>query len=207
MVFMLGPRRGTYLDIMEELKHGEAPISSEQVQLLENFDLIYRSLCTMLFNYVPTSGHPGGSISAGRFVAGLLLGAMDYDISRPDREDADLISFAAGHKALGLYSLWAIRNEALRIAAPELLPKEERLQIRLEDLLGFRRNPITKTPLLKKLRAKTLDGHPTPAIPFVRLATGASGVGLGSSIGLALGAMDYYGAIHRGSILSRARAG
>ena len=193
MVFMLGPRRGTYLDIMEELKHGEAPISSEQVQLLENFDLIYRSLCTMLFNYVPASGHPGGSISAGRFVAGLLLGAMDYDISRPDREDADLISFAAGHKALGLYSLWAIRNEALRIAAPELLPKEERLQIRLEDLLGFRRNPITKTPLLKKLRAKTLDGHPTPATPFVRLATGASGVGLGSSIGLALGAMDYYG--------------
>ena len=61
MVFMLGPRRGTYLDIMEELKHGEAPISSEQVQLLENFDLIYRSLCTMLFNYVPASGHPGGS--------------------------------------------------------------------------------------------------------------------------------------------------
>jgi transketolase len=118
MVFMLGPRRGTYLDIMEELKHGEAPISSEQVQLLENFDLIYRSLCTMLFNYVPASGHPGGSISAGRFVASLLFGAMDYDISRPDREDADLISFAAGHKALGLYSLWAIRNEALRNSCP-----------------------------------------------------------------------------------------
>ena len=193
MAFILGPRRGTYVDITEELKHGEAPVSSDQVQLLENFDLIYRSLCTMLFNYVPASGHPGGSISAGRFAAGLLLGVMDYDISRPDREDADVISFAAGHKALGLYSLWAIRNEALRVAAPELLPKEERLQIRLEDLLGFRRNPITKTPILKKLRAKPLDGHPTPAIPFVRLSTGASGVGLGSSIGLALGAMDYYG--------------
>ncbi len=87
-----------------------------------------------------------------------------------------------------------MRNEALRIAAPKLLPTEERLQLRLEDLLGFRRNPITKTPLLKKFNAKVLDGHPTPATPFVRLATGASGVGMGSSIGLALGALDYYGA-------------
>ncbi len=193
MGFKLGPRRGTYLDITEGLKGGKPPVFLDQIELLESFDLIYRSLCTMLFNYVPVSGHPGGSISAGRLVAGLLLEGMDYDISRPDREDADVISFAAGHKALGLYSLLAMLNEALRIGAPDLLPKEERLQIRLEDLLGFRRNPITKTPLLKKLGAKTLDGHPTPATPFVRLATGASGVGLGSSIGLALGAADFYG--------------
>ena len=193
MALTLGPRRGMYLDVTDELKGGKPPVSANRVKLLEDFDLIYRTLCTLLFNYVPASGHPGGSISAGRFVAGLLLGSMDYDISRPEREDADVISFAAGHKALGLYSLWAMRNEALRIAAPELLPGDERLQIRLEDLLGFRRNPITKTPLLKKLNAKVLDGHPTPATPFVRLATGASGVGLGSSIGLALGALDYYG--------------
>ena len=32
---------------------------------------------------------------------------------------------------------------------------------------------------------KALDGHPTPATPFVRLSTGASGVGLPASIGLA----------------------
>jgi transketolase len=193
MSFVLGARRGIYVDVAEELKKREAPVSLIRTQLLNDFDLIYRSLCVMLFNYVPTSGHPGGSISAGRFVANLLIEALDYDMSRPDREDADIISFAAGHKAMGLYSLWAMRNEALRIAAPELLPKEERLQLRLEDLLGFRRNPATKTPLLKKLRAKVLDGHPTPATPFVRLATGASGVGIGSSIGLALAAMDYYG--------------
>ena len=43
-------------------------------------------------------------------------------------------------------------------------------------------------------RARALDGHPTPATPFVRLATGASGVGLASSIGLAVAARDYYGA-------------
>jgi len=193
MAFTLGSRRGTYCDVTDELKSGKPPVSANQIKLLEEFDLIYRTLCTLLFNYVPASGHPGGSISAGRFLAGLLLGSLDYDISRPEREDADVISFAAGHKTMGLYSLWAMRNEALRIAAPKLLPREERLQIRLEDLLGFRRNPITKTPLLKKLGAKVLDGHPTPATPFVRLATGASGVGIGSSIGLALGALDTYG--------------
>jgi transketolase len=193
MAFTLGERRGTYCDVTDELKRGNPPVSAKQIKLLEEFDLIYRTLCTLLFNYVPASGHPGGSISAGRFLAGLLLGSLDYDISRPEREDADVISFAAGHKTMGLYSLWAIRSEALRIAAPKLLPREERLQIRLEDLLGFRRNPIAKTPLLKKLNAKVLDGHPTPATPFVRLSTGASGVGIGSSIGLALGALDYYG--------------
>jgi transketolase len=88
--------------------------------------------------------------------------------------------------------LWALRNEIVRIGAPNLLPKEERYQLRLEDLLGFRRNPITKTPLFKKLHAKPLDGHPTPATPFIRISTGASGVGVGASLGLALGAMDFY---------------
>jgi transketolase len=147
----------------------------------------------VLFNYVPTSGHPGGSISSGRFVSGLLFDAMAYDISDPDRNDADLISYAAGHKALGIYAMWALRNEVMRIESPDLLPSDERLQLRLEDLLGFRRNPITKTPLFKRFNAKPLDGHPTPATPFVRLSTGASGVGMGTSLGLAFGARDYYG--------------
>ncbi|MHB8909417.1 MAG: transketolase family protein [Syntrophales bacterium] len=194
MAFTLGSRRGIYVDITDELKRGEPPVSAKRVKLLEEFDLFYRTLCTLLFNYVPVSGHPGGSISAGRFLATLLLDSMDYDISRPERDDADIISFAAGHKTMGLYSLWAMRNEALRIAAPKQLPAEERFQLRLEDLLGFRRNPIARTPLIRKFNARTLDGHPTPATPFVRLSTGASGVGMGSSIGLALGAIDYYGA-------------
>ena len=65
--------------------------------------------------------------------------------------------------------------------------------MRLEDLLGFRRNPLTATPLFKKYGAKALDGHPTPVTPFIRLSTGASGVGVGSSLGLAWGTMDYFG--------------
>src|SRR5512136_3063420 len=192
MGFELKSRRAIYVDIAEEIKKGDPPVSSDQVQYLETFDLIYRSLCALLYNYVPLSGHPGGSISSGRFVTHILFSTMDYDFSDPDRDDADIISYAAGHKALGLYSLWALRNEIVRLGAPSLLPSDKRYQVRLEDLLGFRRNPITKTPLFKKLNVKALDGHPTPATPFVRLSTGASGVGDASSIGLAFGAMDYY---------------
>jgi transketolase len=192
MTFQFGPRRATYIDISQVLKEKGSSFSAEPIKHFENFDLIYRSLCALLFNYVPASGHPGGSISSGRLAASLLFESMDYDVSKPDRWDADLISYAAGHKALGIYAMWALRNEIMRICAPNLLPADERLQLRLEDLLGFRRNPITKTPLFVKFRSKPLDGHPTPATPFIRLSTGASGVGLASSLGLAYGAKDYF---------------
>jgi transketolase len=193
MAFTLGPRRAVYVDISEELRNGEEPLSTDDVSVFERFDLTYRTLCAVLYNYVPISGHPGGSISSGRFVSSILYDAMDYDFSDPDRQDADVISYAAGHKALGLYAMWALRNEVVRISAPQLLPEDVHLQLRLEDLLGFRRNPTTDTPLFKRFGAKPLDGHPTPATPFLRLSTGASGVGVASSLGLAFGARDYYG--------------
>ena len=194
MTMKFGPRRGTYVDISQELKGGKKPFSEADLRRFESLDLLYRSLCALLFNYVPLSGHPGGSISSGRLMATLLFDTLNYDLADPNRPDADLISFAAGHKAMGLYAMWALRNEIVRIGAPDLLPRNEVLQLRLEDLLGFRRNPVTKTPLFLKFRVKPLDGHPTPATPFVRLSTGASGVGLASSLGLAFGAMDRYGA-------------
>jgi transketolase len=193
MSLTFGPRRAVYIDIGQELETAEAPLADSDLKTFELFDLIYRSLCALLFNYVPTSGHPGGSISSGRFVGSLLFDGMSYDLSDPQRDDADIISYAAGHKALGLYAIFALRNEIARIAAPELLSRDEKLQLRLEDLLGFRRNPITSTPLFVKFKAKALDGHPTPATPFVRLSTGASGVGVASSLGLSFGAMDYFG--------------
>jgi transketolase len=192
MTMEFGSRRGKYIDISKELK-AKKPLSPVELRHFESFDLIYRSLCTLLFNYVPLSGHPGGSISSGRFAAGILFDSMDYDISDPGRLDADMISYGAGHKALGIYSLWALRNEIIRIGAPHLLPTDEAQQLRLEDLLGFRRNPVTSTPLFVKHHAKPLDGHPTPATPFVRLSTGASGVGVASSLGLAYGALDFFG--------------
>lgn len=193
MSMMFEPRRAVYEDISQQLEPSAVPLSDTEIKHFELFDLIYRSLCALLFNYVPTSGHPGGSISSGRFVAGLFFDGMIYDLSDPDRDDADIVSYAAGHKAMGLYAMLALRNEIARIGAPELLPADQRLQLRLEDLLGFRRNPVAKTPLFVKFKAKALDGHPTPATPFVRLSTGASGVGVASSLGLAFGARDYFG--------------
>jgi transketolase len=175
------------------LSDGPPPLTPVEFAHFEATDLFYRSLCALLYNYVPLSGHPGGSISSGRLVAGLLFDAMAYELARPEREDADLVSYAAGHKAMGLYSMWALRDELARVGDPSLLPADTGARLRLEDLLGFRRNPTTATPLFRKLAARPLDGHPTPATPFVRLATGASGVGLASSVGLAIAARDYYG--------------
>jgi transketolase len=194
MNLTFGTRRSTYLEILRETSDGEALLSSQERDHFEQLDLLYRSLCAFMYNYVPMSGHPGGSISAGRFMSALLFDAMDYDLGQPDRDDADLISFGAGHKATGLYALWALRDEIARLAAPELLPANPRYRLRLEDLLGFRRNPITDTPLFRQFGAKALDGHPTPATPFLRLSTGASGVGVASSLGLAIGAREYFGA-------------
>jgi transketolase len=192
MGFELGPRRGVYIDISKEKVEKQASV--EDTTHFEALDLMYRALCAMLYNYVPMSGHPGGSISSGRFVAGVVFDSLDYDVANPDREDADIVSYAAGHKTLGLYAMWALRNEVIRIGCPELLSRDEKHRLRLEDLLGFRRNPLTRTPLFLKFGVKPLDGHPTPATPFLRLSTGASGVGVAASLGLAFGAMDYYGA-------------
>jgi transketolase len=187
----LGSRRGVYYDITEVLQNVPLLVEPEEITTLEKIDLVYRTLCGILYNFVPTSGHPGGSISSGRIVEGLIYRTMDYDFHDPDSEEADVLSYAAGHKAMGLYAMWALRNEMVRIGRPDLLPDEDH-QLRLEDLLGFRRNPTHDTPLFRKFKAKALDGHPTPATPFVRLATGASGVGVPASLGLAMGAMDVY---------------
>jgi transketolase len=192
MPVAFAPRRATYLDVTSEVT--TPPLSADEAACFTTFDTLYRSLCALLYNYVPTSGHPGGSISSGRFVGGLVLDAADYDLGDPDREDADIISYAAGHKAMGLYAMWALRDEIARVGDHDLLPADAKQRLRLEDLLGFRRNPITSTPLFRRFGARALDGHPTPATPFVRLSTGASGVGLAASIGLAFGARDRYGA-------------
>lgn len=195
--FKLNKRRANYYNIKDilnkkEINNSNAKIDDKLVKALDDFDVLYRATCGILFNYVPKSGHPGGSISSGHMVQSLLFHTMDYDFKNPETKDADLICYAAGHKAMGLYSAWALRNECMKVAAKDLMP-EERFQLRLEDLLGFRRNPTTDTPLFKKHNAKSLDGHPSPLTPFVKLSTGASGVGVTTSIGLAFAALDSFG--------------
>jgi transketolase len=191
MEMKFGKKRGVALSVDEYMD--KLTFSSEEIRHYEYFDLVYRTLCAVMYNYVPTSGHPGGSISSGRFVQRALFETMSYDISNHEENTADILSYAAGHKALGLYALLALRNEAVKQWNPELLPKENRNQVRLEDLLGFRRNPTQGTKLFKEFKSKALDGHPSPSTPFVKLSTGASGVGLAASCGLALGALDFFG--------------
>ena len=167
-------RRGKYYDVNDILKSG-LPLKNKEAENFGKLDIIYRTLCAVLFNFVPTSGHPGGSISSGRIVSSILYNILDFDIKDPFRDDSDLVVYAAGHKALGLYAMYALRNELVRAYKPEMLP-DEKYQMRLEDLLGFRRNPDNELPLFHKYNAKALDGHPTPATPHVKIATGASGV-------------------------------
>ncbi len=54
-----------------------ARCAAAELAAFETLDLLYRALCALLFNYVPTSGHPGGSISSGRFSPTML-----FDCSR-----------------------------------------------------------------------------------------------------------------------------
>lgn len=185
-------KRAVYTDVTQKAVHTYALPQADQHQL-EKLDVLYRALCSVLYNFVPTSGHPGGSISAGRLVEMLQYQTMKYELASPLREDADILSYAAGHKALGLYAAWALRNECVRLARPELLATSVKEQLRLEDLLGFRRNKVQGTPLFTKFQAKTLGGHPEPSTPFVRTSTGASGVGDASAVGLGLAAADVYG--------------
>ncbi len=166
-------------------------LPAEDSESLEFLDICYRTLCAVMYNHA-SSGHPGGSISSGRIVESLIYRQMRYDISNPMDRSADIISYSAGHKALGLYAMWACRNEIVRQTRPDLLPRAGQ-QLRLEDLLGFRKNAITKTPLFLRFKVKALDGHPTPQTPFVWLSTGVSGVGVAASTGLALSLKDMYG--------------
>ncbi len=188
--FELGKKRAAFIDVRDVTG---IRLSRQEMDFFTKLDVAYRTLVAILYNYVPTSGHPGGSISCGRFVEHLLYKEMAYELKNPNRDEADIISYAAGHKALGLYAMWALRNECARIAAPALLPAKKERQLRLEDLLGFRHNSVQNTPLFNKFRVKPLGGHPEPLVPFVRTSTGASGVGDGSAVGLALAAADAYG--------------
>jgi transketolase len=190
--FALRQRRAGYYDVSDIIMNAQYKVPDDDIKALEDIDIIYRTLTAVLYNFAPLSGHPGGSISSGRIAQSLVFSSMDYDFFDPRRENSDILLYTAGHKAMGLYALWALRNELVRASGAQDMPGEK-FQLRLEDLLGFRRNPANCAPLFKKFNSKALDGHPTPRTPFVKAATGASGVGVGAGVGLALAAADVYG--------------
>jgi len=165
--------------------------NDEEFKIVERMFTAYRAIVIMLFNYAQ-SGHPGGSISAGRVILNLMLNENSkFDITDLDRPDSDVIGFAAGHKALGLYSFLGLLFEIVKLKDPKLYNSIGR-KMRFEDLLGFRKNAVTELPLLQKFNSKRLDGHPTPETPGVVLATGASGVGLGAFGGYAFAKREFY---------------
>ena len=105
------------------------------------------------------SGHPTSCCSAADIVATLFFVVMRYDPKNPRLAGNDRFILSKGHAAPLLYAAWA---EAGLFEKAELL----------------------------KLRTLTsdLEGHPTPRLPFVDVATGSLGQGLPAGVGMAMSA-------------------
>ncbi|PWT86668.1 MAG: transketolase [Blastocatellia bacterium] len=105
------------------------------------------------------SGHPTSCCSAADIVATLFFSEMRFDPKDPHQVDSDRFVLSKGHAAPVLYAAWA---EAGAFDRSELL----------------------------KLRTigSDLEGHPTPRLPFVDVATGSLGQGICAAIGIALNA-------------------
>jgi transketolase len=105
------------------------------------------------------SGHPTTCMSAADLTAALFFAEMRYDPRHPQHVHADRFVLSKGHAAPLLYAAWA-----------------EAGYVRREDLTNLR------------LLTSDLEGHPTPRLPFVDLATGSLGQGLAAGVGMALNA-------------------
>src|SRR3954465_1146364 len=105
------------------------------------------------------SGHPTSCMSMGDLMAALFFAEMRFDPKAPHNPDADRFILSKGHAAPILYAAWA---EAGAFDRSELLKLRE---------LG-----------------SDLEGHPTPRLPFVDVATGSLGQGICAAVGSALNA-------------------
>lgn len=105
------------------------------------------------------SGHPTSCMSMAEIMAALFFSVMRYDPHNPQREDNDRLVLSKGHAAPVLYAAWAEAG---------LFPVEELYKLRRLD--------------------SDLEGHPTPRLPFVDVATGSLGQGLAAGVGIALSA-------------------
>ena len=91
--------------------------------------------------------------------AALFFAEMRFDPKEPHNADADRFILSKGHAAPILYAAWAEAGA---------FPREELLKLRT---IG-----------------SDLEGHPTPRLPFVDVATGSLGQGICAAIGSALNA-------------------
>src|SRR6185503_8148036 len=92
-------------------------------------------------------------------VAALFFAEMRFDPNEPHQIDSDRFILSKGHAAPLLYAAWA---EAGAFDRGELLTLRE--------------------------FDSDLEGHPTPRLPFVDVATGSLGQGICAGVGIALNA-------------------
>ncbi len=113
------------------------------------------------------SGHPTSCLSAADIVATLFFSVMRFDPKNPKNPNNDRFVLSKGHAAPILYAAWA-----------------EAGAFKTDDLLQLR------------TLQSDLEGHPTPRLNFVDVATGSLGQGLPAGIGIALNAkrLDHSGA-------------
>jgi transketolase len=103
------------------------------------------------------SGHPTSGMSAADLMAVLLAKYFRYDFDNPKDPHNDRLVFSKGHASTLLYALYRAAGV-----------------ISEEELLTYRQF------------GSMLEGHPTPEIPWVDVATGSLGQGLPYGFGLAL---------------------
>src|SRR5712672_3073281 len=104
------------------------------------------------------SGHPTSSMSAADLLAVLVSRHLCYDWDNPDHPSNDHLIFSKGHASPLLYSIY----KAVGVISDE------------ELMTGYRRF------------GSRLEGHPTPVLPWVDVATGSLGQGLPDGVGVAL---------------------
>jgi transketolase len=105
------------------------------------------------------SGHPTTCLSAAEIMAALFFAEMRYDPRDPQNPDNDRFVLSKGHAAPILYAVWAEAG---------LVPREALATLRE---IG-----------------SDLEGHPTPRLSFVDVATGSLGQGICAAVGTALNA-------------------
>jgi transketolase len=104
------------------------------------------------------SGHPTSSMSAADLLAVLVTRHLRYDWDDPRAAGNDHLIFSKGHASPLLYSVY----KAVGVVSDE------------ELMTGYRRFD------------QRLQGHPTPVLPWVDVATGSLGQGLPDGVGVAL---------------------
>ncbi|MEV0717397.1 transketolase [Asanoa sp. NPDC050611] len=104
------------------------------------------------------SGHPTSSMSAADLLAVLVTRHLRYDWDNPKNDANDHLIFSKGHASPLLYSVF---KAAGVVSDTELMT-------------GYRRF------------GQRLEGHPTPVLPWVDVATGSLGQGLPDGVGIAL---------------------